>query len=257
MDGDKAAIPVAPEDYSGDAVSSLAPIGRENLAERVYGELRKGLLQGRFWPGERLKIRDVARAMGVSETPVREAMLQIAREGGFEIVANRSIRVVRLSLAQYLELRQIRLKLEGLAGEVATGKITPEEIDRLEQLHRTLADARQREDWPLAIRAGCELHFRLYDASGMRELVKLLEQIWMRTAPLLNLFYRCGPDPDPARHFHLALIDALRARDAAAVRQALEDDLLKGGERLVRLLEDIEAGRAVMDFPKRGSAPSI
>ena len=58
MDGDKAAIPVAPEDYSGDAVSSLGPIGRENLAERVYGELRKGLLQGRFWPGERLKIRD-------------------------------------------------------------------------------------------------------------------------------------------------------------------------------------------------------
>jgi hypothetical protein len=42
VDGDKAAMPVAPEDYSGDAVSSLGPIGRENLAERVYGELRKG-----------------------------------------------------------------------------------------------------------------------------------------------------------------------------------------------------------------------
>ena len=57
MSGDKAAMQIAPLDYSGDAVSSLGPIGRENLAERVYGELRKGLLQGRFWPGERLKIR--------------------------------------------------------------------------------------------------------------------------------------------------------------------------------------------------------
>jgi DNA-binding GntR family transcriptional regulator len=107
----------------------------------------------------------------------------------------------------------------------------PDVIDALEQLHQSLCDAQVREDWPETIRAGCELHFRLYEASGMRELVKLLEQIWLRTAPLLNLLYRYAPYRNPGRHFHLALIDALRARDAAAVRKALEDDLVKGGHR--------------------------
>jgi DNA-binding GntR family transcriptional regulator len=226
------------------APASLEPIGRENLAERVYAELRNGLLQGRFWPGERLKIRDLARAMAVSETPVREALLQLAREGGIEIVANRSIRVVSLSLAQYLELRRIRLELEGLAGEVATGRIRPDEIDRLADLHQSLCDAQSRQDWAQAIRSGCEFHFRLYNASGMPELVKLLEQIWLRTAPLLNVLYRRVPLSNPVRHYHLVLIDALRAGDAALVRQALADDLIKGGEPLVNLMEAIEAGRA-------------
>jgi DNA-binding GntR family transcriptional regulator len=228
----------------GSAVASLGPIERENLADRVYGELRNGLLQGRFWPGERLKIRDLARAMAVSETPVREALLQLAREGGIEIVANRSIRVVSLSLSQYVELRRIRQELEGLAGEVATGRIQPDEIDRLASLHQTLCEAQARQDWPQAIRAGCDFHFCLYHASGMPELVKLLEQIWLRTAPLLNVLYRHAPFSHPGRHYHLVLLDALRARDADAVRQALADDLVKGGEPLVKLLEAIEAGRA-------------
>jgi DNA-binding GntR family transcriptional regulator len=223
--------------------SAFGPISRENLTGRVYAELRDGLLHGRFWPGERLIIRDLAKAMQISETPVREAVLQIAREAGFEIVAGRSIRVVSLSVAQYLELRRIRLELEGLAGEIATPRIPPEEIDRMERLHEVLCDARTREDWPAVIRAGCEFHFRLYEASGMPELMKFLEQIWMRTAPLLNLLYRHAPYSNPGRHHHLALIDALRARDAAAVRKALADDLIQGGEPLVKLMQDIEAGR--------------
>ena len=251
VNSSKATVQIAPANDSHEAVSSFGPIGRENLADRVYAELRNGLLQGRFWPGERLKIRDVAKAMHVSETPVREAMLQIAREGGFEIVANRSIRVVRLSLAQYLELREIRLNLEGLAGEIATAKIRPDEIDVLERLQYSLLNAQKREDWPDAIRAGCEFHFRLYGASGMPELVKILEQIWLRTAPLLNLLYHCGPDPHPEKHFHFALIAALRAGDAVAVRKALKDDLVKGGDRLVKLMKEIEAGRVVVKQPGR------
>jgi len=256
-DSSRASAQIVPANDPNDAVSSLMPIGRENLADRAYAELRNGLLQGRFWPGERLKIRDVAKAMRVSETPVREAMLQLAREGGFEIIANRSIRVVRLSLSQYLELREIRLNLEGLAGEVATAKIRPDEIDVLEKLQRRLLDAQKREDWPDAIRAGCEFHFRLYGTSGMPELVKLLEQIWLRTAPLLNLLYHAGPDPHPDKHFHFALIDALRAKDVVAVRQALKDDLVIGGARLVKLMEDIESGRAVVNRLARGDGVAL
>jgi len=226
------------------APSSFEPIGRENLTGRVYGELRNGLLHGRFWPGERLKIRDMAKAMDVSETPVREAVLQLAREGGLEIVASRSIRVVSLSLAQYLELRRIRLELEGLAGEVAAGRIRPDEIAEMERLQQDLCAAQDGGDWPRAIRAGCEFHFRLYDASGMPELVKFLEQIWLRTAPQLNLLYRDAPSSNPGRHHHTTLIRALRARDPAAVRRALAEDLIEGGQPLVTMMQALEAGQA-------------
>lgn len=242
MNSSRAADQMVVADQAAVSLSSFGPIGRANLTETVYGELRNGLLQGRFWPGERLKIRDLARAMAVSETPIREAVLQIAREGGFEIIANRSIRVVQLSLDRYLELRRIRLELEGLAGEVATARITPDDIHHLQHLHRVLCDAQARRDWPEAIRAGCAFHFRLYAASGMPELVKLLEQIWIRTAPLLNLLYRHAPDSNPGRHHHLAVINALRAGDAAGVRKALAEDLIEGGQPLVKLLREMEGG---------------
>jgi DNA-binding GntR family transcriptional regulator len=81
----------------------------------------------------------------------------------------------------------------------------------------------------------------------MPELVKILEQIWLRTAPLLNLLYHAGPDPNPNKHFHFAMIAALRAKDVVAVRKALKDDLMIGGTRLVKLMEEIEAGRAVVN----------
>ena len=58
---------------------------RENFTSRVYAQLREALMAGRFWPGQRLRIGELALAMGVSQTPVREAVMQLVREGGLEI----------------------------------------------------------------------------------------------------------------------------------------------------------------------------
>jgi len=102
--------------------ASIAPIARDNLTTRVYEELRNAMMEGRFWPGHRFKIRELAASLEVSETPVREALMQLVREKGLEMEAGRSITVARLSLAQYLELRSIRLHLEGMAGAAAAGR---------------------------------------------------------------------------------------------------------------------------------------
>ena len=89
-------------------------ITRSNLTAQVYAVLSDALLEGRLPPRQRLKIRNLAAALHVSETPVREAVMQLVRERGLELQANRSLRVPRLSASQYLELRAIRLELEGL-----------------------------------------------------------------------------------------------------------------------------------------------
>lgn len=75
----------------------------------------------------------------------------------------------------------------------------------------------------------------------MPELVKFLEQIWLRTAPLLNLLYHPAPQSNPGRYHHLAVVNALRARDAPGVRKALADDLVQGGEPLLKLMQEMEA----------------
>ena len=100
-----------------EIVDFVTPVGRENLAGRVYDTLREALFEGRLRPGQRLRIRDLAAAMHVSETPVREAVVQLARERALRLDAARSITVAGLTLSQYLELRTVRIELEGLAAE--------------------------------------------------------------------------------------------------------------------------------------------
>ncbi len=132
--------------------ASIAPIARDNLTTRVYEELRNAMMEGRFWPGHRFKIRELAASLEVSETPVREALMQLVREKGLEMEAGRSITVARLSLAQYLELRSIRLHLEGMAGAAATTRIEPREIDRLAAIHERLVANEDNGRWFEAVR---------------------------------------------------------------------------------------------------------
>ena len=77
--------------------AGLSASSRENLSSRVYGQLREALMAGRFWPGQRLRIRELATAMDVSDTPVREAIMQLVREGGLEMRSGQAITVVKLS----------------------------------------------------------------------------------------------------------------------------------------------------------------
>lgn len=226
------------------------PVARDSLTSRVYADLRTGLLHGRFRPGQRLKIRELAAAMDVSETPVREAVMQLVREGGLEMRTGSAIRVTRLSLGDYLELRRIRVLLEGLAAEAAARHATPAAIAALAAQHKRLVRAEEVCDWPTALEANFRFHHGMWKLAEMPNLLGILEGIWLRNGPLVNLLY---PDARPSyagRHQHLNVLDGLAARRPAQVRKAVRDDLIEGGRALVRLLEEIEAGRVVPLDPR-------
>ncbi len=213
----------------------------DSLTARVHGELRAELMHGRLQPGQRLKIRDLARAMGVSETPVREAVMQLVREGALELRHAATIRVARLDLAGYLELRQIRLRLEGLAAEEAARHASTAAVAALEAAHALLVAAEAERAWQAAIEANFRFHHGLWRLAAMPHLLGILEGIWLRNGPLLNLLY---PDARPSyagRHRHLDILDGLRARDAEHTRLAVHADLVEGGRGLLRRLEALDA----------------
>src|SRR5882757_4956641 len=86
-----------------------------SLRTQVYESLREALTIGRFVPGQKLTFRFIAGTLGVSLTPVREALRRLVAEGAFEMQPNRSVRVPLMTRARILELRDIRKSLEGLA----------------------------------------------------------------------------------------------------------------------------------------------
>lgn len=226
---------------------------RENLASRTYGQLREALMAGRFWPGQRLRIRELSAAMGVSDTPVREAIMQLVREGGLEMRSGQSITVTRLSLARYRELREIRLFLEALATEKAVPLLTAADLVQLKKLHEDLVRAESDGDSEAATLTNFNFHFLIYRASQSEDLVSLLETIWLRNGPLLKFLYPHARPTYPGRHQHLILMEALQERDVAAARQAIQDDIIEGGALLIKLLADIESGRAAVNEDADGN----
>jgi DNA-binding GntR family transcriptional regulator len=225
----------------------LVEIGRDNMTTRVYGELRLALMEGRFRPGHRFKIRELATSLGVSETPIREALMQLVRERALTMKAARSVEVARLTASQYEELRSIRLMLEGQAAESATTRIGEAEIETLKELNDQLYAAERNGQWNEAVRVNWKFHHTLYRAADKPELLALIETIWLRNGPVLNMAYPHAPPTYPGPHQHLNVIAGLEARDPEQVKKAIQADLLEGGANLLRHLRELEAGGATTE----------
>jgi DNA-binding GntR family transcriptional regulator len=223
---------------------SLERVEAPSRSDRVYRQLRERLMRGILKPHQRLRIRELAAALGTSETPVREAIFQLVRDGGLELKPHHYIRVRRLSLAEYFELRDIRLLLEPLAAERALAHIDDAMIERLAKIHKALIAAEKSGDYYSAIQANFDFHFGIYLRSNMPQLIDLLENLWIQVGPMLNHLYPYGHPTYDGRHQHEHVLRALRERDAAALSAAIRDDMLEGGRYFVRHLEKLEGEAA-------------
>ncbi|MFC7738935.1 GntR family transcriptional regulator [Roseomonas sp. GCM10028921] len=209
---------------------------RENIASRIHRSIKMELMTGRLRPGEAITLRSLTDELGVSQTPVREALLQLASEKVLTLNPGRSVSVPVLTEAQLTELRDIRLELECLATRRAVPRIDTAILVRLEEIHGRLAAARQEEDREGVLRHNLDFHFTLYGEAEMPHLVGMIENLWVQTAAYLGFLYT---PPFPAldgRHPHLGIIAALRQRDVSAAVQEIRRDITGHGELLMSAL---------------------
>src|SRR5688572_26657613 len=112
----------------------LKTIEKENLSSRVYSEIRDALMNGQYEPGERLRIAPLAEQMGVSITPVREAIFRLVSEKGLEMKAATAVHVPIITAEHLREIQLIRHHLEGAAAERAATNMSRDDYARLEDL---------------------------------------------------------------------------------------------------------------------------
>jgi len=231
-----------------------------SLATQVLREIRSAIVLGDLPPGARLTFRDVAQRLNASVTPVREALLQLVAERVLSVGPGRTIVVPILTQAEFLELRVVRILLEGLAAEAGAKQSGASLADELQEIHHRLDDAKRAQDARQATIQNRAFHFRLYQAAELPALQGMIENIWLRTGPYhryifadptKHLFDASERRRGAAVHSHRRIIDALRARRAAEVRRAVEADILSGDpiilphlpvdapERVRRLLQSL------------------
>ncbi len=206
---------------------------RASLSQQVYDDLRLGLMAGRYPPGTKLSISGLAEQFGTSATPIREAIFQLVRENALELRPGHRPRVPVLELSRYIETREVRAPLERLAAELATARISAEEIDELEVLQALYMNSEAAEKWTEALSANQKFHFSVYRASGNPVLRSVLENFWLITGPFVANQYPTVRNAYITPHPHTMLIDAMRRRNAAEAGDALVNDLRIGSHLML------------------------
>ncbi len=222
---------------------SLADYGtaaHPTLSEHVYARLRHAIITGHFEPGERLTIRGLASELETSPTPIRDALFRLGAEGVVEIVPNRSIRIPLMSASALLELREIRTALEGLATERAVAIMNPKTLEQLVQYDASIRRLRDSADVKPVIEAIQSFHFTLYGAAEMPALVQMIEGLWLRTAPYVNLLFPAYSQMERGTLRGMAL-KAVARGDAASARRCMEVDIASALDYIIEL---VKSGKA-------------
>lgn len=158
----------------------LIPVKLENykpLREIVFEHLREAIIKGKLRPGERLMEMQLADEMGVSRTPVREAIRKLELEGLVIMVPRRGAYVADLSIKDVAETFEIRSALEALAAALAAERITPEESEEMERILVRIGTAIENEDLQQTVELDEQYHNLMYQASRNDRLMQILNNL--------------------------------------------------------------------------------
>lgn len=212
----------------------LQRISHNTLQEQVYRNIRQSLIDGQFKPGEILTIRDLARQLGTSVMPVREALHKLTVEQVLDITASRSVCVPVLSAEKFAEICEARMILEGNIARIAAQRATPEDLARIEVAAKEFASAKTAGDPTQLLRRNREFHFAIYGAAHHATLMSLIEPLWVRCGPCtLALFEDLGPEQirRSASAPHRKALEAIRAHRQADAEEAIVSDIRATSER--------------------------
>jgi len=196
-------------------------LARSVLADQVRERLLERILSGQYPPDSRIVETQVARELGTSQAPVREALRGLEALGVVEITPFRGARVRRPSPTELLEAYAVRSALETLAARLAVPRLTDDHLDRLAVEAEAMQTAARIRDAHRVAEADARFHEMIVALAANGTLAK----VWRSLEPFLRTYITFvvpGADPQWAADLHVPILDALRTRNADAVAAALE-----------------------------------
>ncbi|MER1966600.1 GntR family transcriptional regulator [Castellaniella sp. GW247-6E4] len=214
----------------------LPRVARLRLHDTVVEHLRNYIVEGVLPPGTKLNERELCDTLGISRTPLREALKVLAAEGLVDITPNRGASVFRMSEAEIREMFELMGGLEAFSGLLACERITPAELAELKALHYTMLACHAQKDLPGYYAKNHEIHDRINLAARNTAL----RQIYVATNRRLQaLRFRSNLQQakwDKAVEEHSGMIKALEARDGEGLASILREHLLKKRDAVLRML---------------------
>jgi DNA-binding GntR family transcriptional regulator len=196
-----------------------------NLHDTVVSRLRDLIIEGGLAPGARLHERQLCDNLGVSRTPLREALKVLASEGIVELLPNRGARVARLDESDIENMFEVMGALEALAGTLACRRIGEAELAEIGALHYEMMAQYIRRDLPAYFRLNQAIHAAIVAAAGNPILAATYHNL---AARMRRARYLANLSDERWQHAvaeHAAILDALRDRDGPRLAQLLAEHL--------------------------------
>lgn len=188
----------------------MAKIERESLSTRVYSALKQMIASYRFQPGARINVEQIAKELGVSRTPVWEAVRRLEQEGLVVNAPNKGVFMYTLTQEEALDLIAVRETLEGMAARLAAERIDEKTLARLDKCMQRQKRVVENEDLAAYSQSDSDFHALIYEATGNPYLCELLRGIHNKIRPISM----------HAGHFiqgfyddHRGIMEALKAHD--------------------------------------------
>jgi len=196
--------------------------------------IRRGIMDGEYKPGQRLKQQELARQFGCSVIPVREALQQLAAEGFVILDPQKGARVADLNSQRLEEVYEVRIRLEGWAAALAAKRMTPEAAARI----RAILDKMDRPDISVSawLALNWEFHDSLYACAGQEFLRKMISNLRLTLESYLRLDLAKVADYAPGRREHRRIFQACLRGDAKGAERHTVAHLRRVAQGLVMYL---------------------
>jgi DNA-binding GntR family transcriptional regulator len=202
-------------------MATAGPLSRSVLADQVKDRILEDILGGRHQPGSRIIETKIARELGTSQAPVREALRGLEALGVVEITPFRGSRVRRPSRREILEAYGVRSALEVLGARLAVPRLTDADVAELAGHLEAMRAAASADDGRALAEADAQFHGRIVELADNGALAK----VWRSLEPFSRTYLTLtipGADPQWSAELHVPIIDALQRRDPDAVVAAIQ-----------------------------------
>jgi DNA-binding GntR family transcriptional regulator len=220
----------------------LRDAGRESGSVGVLERLRALILTGEYGPDERLIEEQLAERLGVSRTPVRQALTMLEAEGLVEIAPNRGATVCSFTTEDVWDIYDLRAVLEGHAARRAAGRIEGRELERLRELVGEMEGLAGRfddheEEIRVLVAHNQEFHGTIVEASRNRRLGRLINRTVEIPLMFKAFFWYTPHERIISNHYHRQILEALEGGDADRAEIIMREHVYEGRDFVIRALD--------------------
>jgi DNA-binding GntR family transcriptional regulator len=207
-----------------------------SASDAVHRVLREAILQGALEPGRRLGEEDLAELLGVSRTPIREAILRLEAERLAARAARRGLVVATVGRQEILELYAVRVAIDGLSARLAAEAAGPANVATLNYINEQLHEASLSEDWTQMAQLNLEFHSELAQAGRNSVLIDLVQTVHDRVRRFPGTTFSVDNRASEAVDEHRLIISSVAAHDGARAETAARKHMERAMEVRISMI---------------------